>query len=475
MPKIKKTTLYVKGMHCPSCEILMEDKFKEASNIQAVQADFKTQKVEIGYTGKIHTEVLNEKIKQYGYEIVDSRYLMLDVRQESLIKRFTDVGVIAIILFILYAIAQEAKLIPDINLAGNLNYLSVFVLGIVASTSTCMATSGALYLATIGKHGSWKVGIEAGQEDRDKKVEKNPSSTDQFPNPLPNPISIPLPAISFNLGRVLSYGLFGFLAGYVGNFLIINLKIGSALTLFVSLFMVLLGLDMARIISLGSILPTGFTKNLFERLEHRLIKHPRKTAFFLGAITYLLPCGFTQTVQVYALGLASPVQSALTMMIFALGTVPSLLLVGYFSSFTQSKYYPYFMKTVGVLVFVIGISYFSNFLSLYGIQVNLFSASVQSDNTISKIQNGYQIVQMTVNKYGYSPNVFTLKKGMPVKWIINGENVFGCQGYLVAPKLGVQKTLAYGENIIEFTPVEEGTINFSCGMGMYRGRFEVKS
>jgi len=441
MPKIKKATLCIKGMHCPSCEVLMEDKFKEASNIKEVKADFRTQKVEVHYEGKIHTDILNSKIQPFGYQIEDRRELELEKSQEPFLKRFMDTSVIAIILFILYAIAKEANLIPDVNLGGNLNYLTVFILGIVASTSTCMATSGALFLATVGKQSS-----------------KNFVS-----------------AVSFNLGRVVSYGFFGFIAGLIGSVLITNLKIGSALTLFASFFMVLLGLDMARIISLGSIIPSGLTKNIFERLEHKLIKHPKKTAFLLGAITYLLPCGFTQTVQVYALGLANPVQSALTMMMFAFGTVPALLLIGYFSSFTRSRYYPYFMKVVGVLVFVIGLSYFSNFLALYGIQINPFNSFVASKSISSQMQNGFQVVKMNVNRYGYSPNVFTIKKGVPTKWVINGENVFGCQGYLVAPRLGIQKALAYGENIIEFTPDEEGTINFSCGMGMYRGRFEVKS
>lgn len=440
MPKLKKTTLSIKGMHCPSCEVLMEDKFREEGNIKEVKADFRSQKVEVSYTGKINKDAINSKIKGYGYQIVDDRSLMMDDGKEPLVKRLTDVGVIAIILFILYAIAQEAKLIPDVNLGGSLNYLSVFILGLVASTSTCMATSGALYLATVGKQNSKGL----------------------------------VPAIAFNLGRIISYGFFGFLAGMVGSVLITNFKVGTFLTLFVSLFMLLLGLDMAKIISLGAILPTGLTKNIFEKLEHRFIENPKKTAFLLGAITYLLPCGFTQTVQVYALGLANPVQSSLTMMVFVLGTVPALLLIGYFSSFTQSKYYPYFMKVVGVLVFVIGLTYFSNFLNLYGIQINPFSSN-QAVNATARIQNGFQVIKMTVNQKGYSPNVFTLKKGVPTKWVINGENVFGCQGYLVSPKLGIQKALAYGENTIEFIPEEEGTINFSCGMGMYRGRFEVKS
>lgn len=441
MSKLKKTTLYIKGMHCPSCEVLMEDKFREEGNIQEVKADFRSQKVELSYTGKLHKDLLNAKIQPFGYQIEDKRELQLEYEQDPLLKRFMDVSVIAIILFILYAIAQEAKLIPDINLAGNLNYLSVFILGLVASTSTCMATSGALFLATVGKQNSKNL----------------------------------IPAIAFNLGRVLSYGFFGFLAGFVGSVIITNLKFGTFLTFFVSLFMLLLGLDMAKIINIGSVLPTGLTKNIFEKLEQRLIKHPKKTAFLLGAITYLLPCGFTQTVQVYVLGLASPIQSALTMVVFALGTVPALLLIGYFSSFTQSRYYPYFMKVVGVLVFVIGLSYFSNFLSLYGVNLNFnILSSKYQQTTDSVLESGFQTIRMNVNSNGYSPNVFTLKKGVPTKWIINGENVFGCQGYLVAPKLGIQKALTAGETVIEFTPEEEGTINFSCGMGMYRGRFEVK-
>ena len=102
------------------------------------------------------------------------------------------------------------------------------------------------------------------------------------------------------------------------------------------------------------------------------------------------------------------------------------------------------MKVVGVLVLVIGLSYFSNFLSLYGININFLTANYQLPTTNSVIQNGFQTVRMNVNSYGYSPNLFALKKGVPVKWVINGENVFGCQGYLVAPKLGIQKALAYG-------------------------------
>lgn len=80
---------------------------------------------------------------------------------------------------------------------------------------------------------------------------------------------------------------------------------------------------------------------------------------------------------------------------------------------------------------------------------------------------------MKVVSSGYSPNQFSVKKGIPVKWKIEGVNVLGCQAYLVVPKIGIQKILEAGENIIEFTPKEKGPIYFSCSMGMYRGRIDV--
>lgn len=442
MAHLKKTTLHIRGMHCPSCDILITDKFKEVSNVKEVKANFRKQTAEVNYVGTLDKDKLNSKIRQYGYVIgqgEDSR------TKEPLSKRLMDGGAIAIILFIIFFFAQELNLIPSFALSGSLSFVSVFILGLIASTSTCMATSGALFLATIGKNDS-----------EEGKI---------------------IPALSFNVGRVLSYGAFGFVVGALGKALILNSLFGSFLTLFVAVWMVIIGLDIAKIVSLSSILTFPFTKGLFQTLESKFIQNPKKTAFLLGVITYLLPCGFTQTVQVYALGLADPVKSALIMMTFALGTVPALMAVGFASSFTKKSWYPTLMKTMGVVVFLLGVGYFTNFLALYGFDVNVknvFSSNRNLDPNVST-ENGVQIARMNVNSTGYSPNSFTVKKNLPVKWIINGENVFGCQGFLQAPKLAVTRVLQLGENVIEFTPKEEGFINFSCSMGMFRGAFNVVS
>ena len=453
MAKLKRTTIYIKGMHCPSCDILIADKFKEEKNIIEVKPDFKNQRVEIFYHGKLNKNILNQKIKSFGYQILDKKERKIDdLGKESLFKRIFDFIAISVILLIIYFFIKELDLISDFNLTGNVNYLTVFFIGLIASVSTCMATSGALYLSLIDKS-------QISRPEGDRPLGENSNLSK---------------AIFFSAGRILSYGFFGFLAGLVGQVLTTNLKLGPVLTLLVAIFMILLGLDMARLLTIGKVIPTGFLKKIFESLEERIKKYPRKLPFLLGAITYFLPCGFTQTVQVYALGLASPVMGAMIMIAFVIGTIPSLILVGTINKLVKSGAYLYFMKTMGVLVLLIGLIYFSNFLSINGININPFSSNSSNSNANVRLVNGKQEVEMEVISSGYQPNYFVVKKGVPVKWLIKGVNVFGCQGYFVVPKLGISQTLQEGENIFEFTPDKTGNINFSCGMGMYRGIIEVK-
>lgn len=461
MAKLKKTRIQVKGMHCPSCDILISDKVRELPNVKEVKADHRRQEAEIYYSGHFganQLDELNKKISHFGYRAFQpsSNDEQSITEHEALTKRLLDAGVIALVLFILFYIIQDLNLLPNFQAGSSLSFLTVFVLGIVASTSTCMATSGALFLATVGK-------LNVRSKTLDIKTSNFQLQTSNL-----------VPALSFNLGRIISYGFFGFLAGLLGQSIVTNFQLSSLLTLVISFLMIVIGLDMAKIISLQSLFTQSFTSGLFQKLEHRLIKNPKKTAFLLGAITYLLPCGFTQTVQLYAIGLADPVKSAIIMMIFAVGTMPALLAIGFASSFTKSRYFPAVQKVMGTLVLLIGFYYVNNFLGIYGYDLRFFSQKQGVVNANSfNIQNGEQVITMSVNSSGYSPNTFTLKKDIPVRWQINGENTFGCQAFLVVPKLGIQKTIAAGQNLIEFTPTEEGTINFSCGMGMYRGVMNV--
>jgi sulfite exporter TauE/SafE len=403
--------------------------------VATVKSNFQKQEAEIYFSGDLDKEAVNKKIRQFGYEIGERKDEIED--KEPLSKKILESFLIAVGLGLIYLIAKEINIIPDINITGNLNLWAVLFLGLVASISTCMATSGALFLSTIGK------------------------KTNNLKQ-----------AVFFSLGRIISYGFFGFIAGLVGSVIITNLKFGTGLTLLAAVFMILLGLDMLKILSFAAIIPFGATSNIFRKLENFLIRDPHKSAFLLGLITYFLPCGFTQATQVYALGLASPWQSALTMAVFAVGTAPAILFIGSLRNLLKSNFYKYFMKIIAVGVLILGLYYVSNFLSIYGINFGFNKANTGTYTDV-EIENGKQIIKMDVVASGYVPNYFSVKKGVPVKWVINGKNVFGCQGYFVVPKLNIQQALNAGENIFEFTPKDPGFINFSCGMGMYRGRIEV--
>ena len=440
MSELKKTTLRIDGMHCPSCDILVSDQFGKVKNVKNVCANYKKMTAEIEYVGNLNIDELNSSINKFGYKIGRRGKI-----GESYGKKLFDAGAIAVILGIAYFFAKELGILPEFAGTSRMSLATIFLLGVIASTSTCMATSGALFMATIGK----------------MKDEKS-NGAQSF-----------LPALNFNIGRVLSYALFGFIVGYIGQTLTANLQLGVILNIIVAALMIGISLDMLKLVPISTLGTSAFTKGIFTWFERKLSKHPRQTSFLLGAITYLLPCGFTQTVQAYALGMADPVKSATIMTVFALGTIPVLLAIGYMGSFTTSRFYPAFNKVIAVMIFLVGIVYISNTLALYGIKIPSLQADIAANDRSVIVKNGYQIATMTTTSRGYFPNSFTVKKDIPVRWVVKGENVFGCQGFLVAPKIGVAKTLTSGENVIEFTPTKKGPIAFSCSMGMFTGRFEV--
>ena len=154
--------------------------------------------------------------------------------------------------------------------------------------------------------------------------------------------------------------------------------------------------------------------------------------------------------------------------LFALGTAPGLLSVGGLSSVFKGKKAKIFFTTAGIAIILLGWFNIMNGSHL------VFTEGVSKSSNQVVNSNDIQEIRMTQDSYGYSPNTFTIKKGKKVKWIITSTNNFTCASSIVMRKFGINQDLEKGENIIEFTPTESGTIPFSCSMGMYRGKFIVE-
>ena len=103
-----------------------------------------------------------------------------------------------------------------------------------------------------------------------------------------------------------------------------------------------------------------------------------------------------------------------------------------------------------------------------------YSSGGSAGGQLAAVANGFQEVTLTVQGGEYYPNPIRVKKGIPVKLVADLSSVRGCASSIVIPEFGVRKVVRQGDNVIEFTPDKSGTFQFSCSMGMYRGKIVVE-
>jgi len=82
---------------------------------------------------------------------------------------------------------------------------------------------------------------------------------------------------------------------------------------------------------------------------------------------------------------------------------------------------------------------------------------------------GLQRVRVEV-KGGYTPSVVRVRAGVPVRLEFHRDETNTCTEEVVLPDFGIRTFLpAHRTTPVSFTPAE-GTYEFSCGMGMVRGK-----
>ncbi len=442
----------IKGMHCRSCELLIEEKLKEIEHVIEVYVNYSLGEAVIHHheanAPDMHS--IKRAVAGAGYEVgaPDKLPLLTKDRHE-----YINLGIAFLILMVVYLVFKSLGLS---NFSPNLSSPSwglIVVIGLVAGFSTCMALVGGLSLGLSTKF-----------------AENHPTATsaEKF-----------RPHIFFVIGRILSYALLGGLLGSLGTVFKLSAMTNGVITLLVGAVMLLMGLQLINIFPRLNRFKLSLPKSVSRAfgLNHKDKEYSHKNSMILGALTFFLPCGFTQAMQLYAVSTGSFGLGALTMGLFALGTAPGLLSVGGVTSIVSGNFKERFFKVAGLAVILFGLFNLNNGYVLASLNFGgLGSESVQEvvakDPNVT-LENGIQIVRMVENNRGYSPNKFSIKKGVPVKWVIDAQAPYSCASSIVIPKLGIQKSLVAGENIIEFTPNEAGKLAFSCSMGMYTGAFNV--
>ncbi len=328
---MKTYTFHVSGTHCASCKIFIEDALNEQSFIKNARVNLKREIVEIetdsDQSPEVLTQILTEKIKSNGYKLSVEKSAK-EKQSNDVIWKAIPIGLGFLILFFLL---QKSGIL-NLGIGGQTTPVTSFIIGLIASVSSCLAIVGGLVLSLSAK-----------------VSQDNVSDTKTF--------------VLFHAGRLVSFAVLGGVLGAVGSAIGINFTFTAILGLLASVVMLLLGLNLVGVFAKNKIaLPSGIF-NFFRRIEHKTF-----TPLIIGFATFFLPCGFTQSMQVSALGSGSFISGLLIMLAFALGTLPMLVLLSFGSaSFAHGKHAPLFFKSAGVVV--IGLGLFALLAGLAGLGI----------------------------------------------------------------------------------------------------------
>ena len=321
-------------MHCNACVLMTESELGDLPNITHVKSSLKNHSVEVvgdfgGKTPEQIAEELTIPLKPHGYTV--------SVEKQTKEKNWSDFKIaipIALGFAILFVLLQKLGIVNLVG-GGNVTYGTAFVIGIIASLSTCMAVVGGLVLsmsATFAKEGD--------------KIR---------------------PQLMFHGGRIVAFFVLGGVIGAIGSAFTLGTTGTFILSLVIAIVMIILGINLLDVFPWAKRLQPSMPKFLSKhaigvsKFNHTL------TPLLVGVATFFLPCGFTQSMQLYALTTGSFLSGGLTMLSFALGTLPVLALIS-FSSFSiqNSKKSGIFFKSAGLIVILFALFNLINALVVIG-------------------------------------------------------------------------------------------------------------
>jgi sulfite exporter TauE/SafE/copper chaperone CopZ len=338
---MKTYTFHIHGMHCNSCVLLTENKIGSLPNVQNIKSNLANHTATItgDFGDKTETQIAAEltmAIKDNGYTVAVEKPI-----QTNSWSDFKIAIPVAIGFAVLFVLLQKLGIVNLVG-GGKVTYGTAFVIGIIASLSTCMAVVGGLLLsmsATFAKEGD--------------KVK---------------------PQLMFHGGRLVTFFILGGAIGAIGSAFTLNTTATFVLGIIVALVMVILGINLLDVFPWAKRLQPSVPKFIgkhahgISNLNHTL------TPLLVGIATFFLPCGFTQSMQLYTLTTHGFLSGGLTMLSFALGTLPVLALIS-FSSFSikNSKNAGVFFKSAGLIVILFAIFNLINSLVVAGVIPPIFN------------------------------------------------------------------------------------------------------
>lgn len=467
--KHKQSTLYVEGMHCAACEVLLEKTISKAKGVQKVSASTSNGEVVVTHSKKslLEIETLNEKLKKNGYTLsTQKKQTVSDLafltfkngniyfHKDRFLRIRPALFITGIIIYLFYMLS-ESGIAAKVMVSETAGWTVFLVFGLVAGASTCAALVGGVLLS-LSK--TWNEAFK---------------TTD-------NKFSALLPHGMFYGGRLVAFTIAGGTLAYVGASIQSTITaISPFIALAVGGVMALLGLQMLNV-QWAQQYKLALPKQLSLFSTKEVSSHKLHGPLLTGAGSILLPCGMTITAFLMVIEANSFWTGAINMFAFGVGTAISLSIVSIatvglaFRENLATRFY----QVAGLLVVFFGVYTINAQLTVFGLPN---ASSVLAAFSRTPIQTpvalnaaSQQIMSMEASAYGYSPTSFTVQAGVPVRWEINNTGASGCTNSVIARGLiDGAVSLRKGLNVIEFTPQERGSFAFSCWMGMVGGTINV--
>jgi len=436
-----KKTLNLSGLHCQSCKTLIEEELRPQAGIKHAYVDYDKQIAVVEFNEeKISEREIKKIISRLGYGAEADKDNLPEAAKfwlGLLIPLIIGLLIVAYFLITYYGGFSLMARLGD----ENLGYGLIFIIGLLASFH-CVGMCGGLVV-------SYTCGVN-----------------------LKTPNKSPWPHFLYNLGRLISYTVIGGILGGIGSFFAVSPLFAGSIMIIAAIFMLIMALNLITNFSwlqkLSPHTPKFIAKLLFSQKNTKRPLGP----FFIGLANGLMPCGPLQAMQLYALATGSIVSGALSLFFYALGTIPLMFGLGNVIALISHKFMKKAMKVSAIIVALLALIMLGR--GIIALQANNSTAAISDDGaTTAQTANGVQIVKMAVTYDGYVPDTITIKKGVPVRWVIDGSGITGCTSVIQIPDLKIKQRLNRGENIIEFMPTQTGTLRFSCGMQMVWGKFLV--
>ena len=471
-PPVIATTVPVAGMTCRSCEVRIERQVGRLPGVARVSASSTRGCVDIESSAPIPRAAIAEAIQWAGYEIGTTPWLERD--PSVWITAAAGLALVAGIALIAQAtgVAELANQTGDLAQGG---LLVALLLGLAAGVSTCMALVGGLVLALSASYQARRA--RAGLPEQGLAAQMRP-------------------AMMFMGGRIVGYAAFGALLGAIGASLTMPPAMTAALMIAAAVAMTLVGARLTglspRVATWSPTLPPSLARNL-GLADTDAGGYSDVRAAGLGALSFFMPCGFTQAVQIYALSTGSPATAGMLMAAFAIGTAPGLLVLAGLPVVVPSRARPTLLRLVGVVVLGFAVVNAGAGLRLAGVNFAPFGTSAVAATSTggSAATNepatdsgagagagtgetvGYQDLRTYQEVDGYQPANVEIAAGIPTRWTIESASSRSCAAFLVVPDLGIEVTLQRGDNVIELPAMNPGTLAYTCSMGMYGGTITI--